>query len=81
MAKRPPDARTLAAEIVRRGGVGAGNSQVVRVSDPPTAAEQLRLLAARLERTPIVIVPHKCANMEEWVERYAIPRRQIGAPA
>jgi hypothetical protein len=71
MRKRGVDAHALAAEIVRRGGIATGNSPVVRVSDPPTAAEQMRLLAARLERTPIVIMPHKGASVEEWMERYA----------
>jgi hypothetical protein len=71
MRKRGVDAHALAAEIVRRGGIGAGNSQVVRVSKPPTAAEQMRLIAARLQRRPMVVVPHKYASVEEWMERYA----------
>jgi len=34
------------------------------------ARERLELIAARLERRPIVIVPHKCANVDEWFARY-----------
>ena len=30
----------------------------------------MQLLAARLERRPIVIMPHKCKTMEEWLARY-----------
>jgi hypothetical protein len=43
---------------------------VVRLSDPPTPTEQLQLLAARLERRPIAIMPHKCETVEEWIQRY-----------
>jgi hypothetical protein len=32
--------------------------------------EQLQLLAARLERRPIVIMPHKCASVDDWIEQY-----------
>jgi hypothetical protein len=27
----------------------------------------MQLLAARLERRPIVIMPHKCKTVEEWI--------------
>jgi hypothetical protein len=37
-------------------------------------AERLQLMAARLERRPIVIVPHKCVSVEEWVQQYAPDR-------
>ena len=70
---RKPDARDIAAEIIRRVGeanAATGGGYVVRLSNPPTAQERLQLLAARLQRTPIVIMPHKCATMEEWTERY-----------
>jgi hypothetical protein len=35
---------------------------VVRVSNPITSFEKLQLAAARLARTPIVIMPHRCPN-------------------
>lgn len=47
-----------------------GGGYVVRVSKPPTLHEQLQLLPARLERRPIVILPHKCAGVHEWIARY-----------
>ena len=73
MTRRRPGAHALAAEIVRR--VTAANAEtdggyVVRLSDPPTPTERLQLLGARLEHRPIVIMPHKCASIEEWLARY-----------
>jgi hypothetical protein len=65
MRKRP-DLHELAAEIVRR----SGGSQVVHLSDPPTASEQLQLLAARLQRLPVAIVPVRCDTIEEWERRF-----------
>jgi hypothetical protein len=64
-------AHDLGAEIIRRAGVPAGTSNVVRLSQPPTVQEQMQLMAARLERRPIVIMPRKCASVEEWMARYA----------
>jgi hypothetical protein len=71
--KQRPTAHDVASEIIRR--VAAANGQtgggyVIRLSKPPTLSERLQLLAARLERRPIVIMPHKCKTVEEWVERY-----------
>ena len=40
------------------------------MSDPPNPGERLQLIAAHLERRPIVILPHKCASVEEWIARY-----------
>jgi hypothetical protein len=31
-------------------------------------------MAARLQRRPIVIMPHKCAILDEWLERYGPPK-------
>ncbi len=73
MTRRRPDAHALAAEIVRRVMADQGADRlpyVVRLSEPPTSSERLQLMAARLTRTPIVIMPHKCATMDEWLERY-----------
>ena len=71
-SRRQPSAHDIAAEIIRRAESSSetGGGYVVRLSNPPTAQERLQLLAARLQRTPIVIMPHKCATMEEWTERY-----------
>lgn len=68
--KQRPKPHDIAAEIIRRSAVDGGG-HVVRVSKPPTWHERLQLLAARLERRPIVIMPHKCASSDEWVARYA----------
>ena len=79
MPSRPlktPSPRDIAAEIVRRvasaNAVGRGG-YVVRLSDPPSPQERLQLLAAHLERRQIVIMPHKCKTVEEWMARYAPP--------
>jgi hypothetical protein len=61
----------IAAEIIRRAAVTAGGGYVVRLSKPPARQELLQLLAARLERRPIAIMPHKCATVDEWLARYA----------
>lgn len=66
MRKVRPHLRDIAAEILRR----VPASSVVRLSQPPTPDERLQLLAARLERRPIVIMPHKCKTADEWLERY-----------
>jgi len=64
--KQRPSAHDIAAEIMRR----ANTSHVVRLSRPRTLSEQLQLMAARLDRRPIVIMPHKCKTVEEWLEQY-----------
>lgn len=43
-------------------------SYVVRVSDPMTAEERDAIAKAM---GPIIIVPHKCRSVEEWIEQYA----------
>jgi hypothetical protein len=40
--------------------------------------ERLQLMAAGLERRPIVIMPHKCNIVEEWLEQYGLRRHQVG---
>lgn len=68
-----PTTQDVAAEIVRRvtaANTKTGGGYVVRLSDPPTRGEQLELIAARLERRPIAIMPHKCSK-DEWIARYA----------
>ena len=73
MPSRPlktPSPREIAAEIVRRVASANVGGYVVRLSDPPTAQERLQLLAAHLQRRPIVILPHKCNTMEGWLAQY-----------
>ncbi len=68
MAKRirsKVDVRDVAEEIVRRALAEGGKSDgtfpyVVRISDPPTTSEQLKLAACRILRIPIAIMPAKC---------------------
>jgi hypothetical protein len=68
------DAQDIAAEIIRRA---AGNGDdacmtayVLRLAHPPTFQERLQLMAARLQRRPIVIMAHKCDTTDEWLGRY-----------
>ena len=71
--KTTPSPRDIAAEIVRRvasTNTESGGGYVVRLSDPRTPQERLQLLAAHLERRPIVIMPHKCQSIGEWLARY-----------
>jgi hypothetical protein len=71
-SRRRPTAHDIAAEIIRRATAGdKGPCYVVRLSDPPTAGERLQLMAAKLQGTPIAIVPHPCATVAEWIERHA----------
>ena len=71
-ARRGISAQDIAIEIVRRANAGHTiPPYVIRVSRPPTRGEQLQLLAARLERRPIVIMPHKCARVDEWLATLA----------
>jgi len=63
--------RDIAAEIIRRvNGAESRPPYVIRLSEPPTPTERLQLIAARLQRAPIVIMPHRCKDMEEWSIRY-----------
>jgi hypothetical protein len=66
-----PSAADIAAEIIRRTATADGRPPyVIRLSDPPTGHERLQLAAARLQRTPIAIMPQRCATMQEWLDRY-----------
>jgi hypothetical protein len=72
MGRRPPpDARDLAAEIIRRTNAGNVCSQVIHLHEPPETRELLQLAAARILRQTIAIVPAKCATIEEWLQQYA----------
>jgi hypothetical protein len=83
---RLPDPREVALEIARRAararspieGLAAGaltaetyRPYVIRVSDPITTHERLQLVAARLQKTPVAVMPHKCKSVDEWAARYA----------
>jgi hypothetical protein len=68
------DAQDIAAEIIRRA-IGNGDDRcmtayVLRLAHPPTFQERLQLMAARLQRRPIVIMAHKCDATDEWLGRY-----------
>ena len=81
---RHPDARELAEEIIRRAAKAQGvdfqspdaqwSPYVVRLGPDLRSNERLQLLAARLQRRPVVTMPAKCHSVDEWVERYANPR-------
>jgi len=43
---------------------------VLRLSNPPATHERLQLMAARLQRSPIAIMPPRCKTVDEWLERY-----------
>ena len=75
MAKRPPDVRAVAEEILRRAGKvdEHGNRvlpYVIHLSEPPTASQRLQLAAVRLLGRPVAIMPVPCATVEEWAERH-----------
>ena len=66
--------RDMAEEIVRRAQAVHADGQmryVVRISDPPTAEEQLQLIACQLVGKAIAIVPGKSLTIDEWIEQYA----------
>jgi hypothetical protein len=74
------DPRDIAAEIIRRvrtTGKGSGGERllpyVVRLSDPPTANEQLQLAACKILGHRVAIMPAKCLTVQEWCDRYARP--------
>jgi hypothetical protein len=59
---------------IRAVGDGEDNSMtayVLRLARPATFQERLQLMAARLQRRPIVIMAHKCATTDEWLGRYS----------
>jgi hypothetical protein len=73
--RRTLDPQDIAAEIIRRatGSTGDGSratAHVIRLARPPSLQERLQLMAARLQRRPIVIMRHGCADMDEWLARY-----------
>ena len=73
-SRAPLRAHDIAAEIIRRvteANAATGGGYVVRLSDPPTPQERLQVLAAHLERRAIVIMPHKCQSIGQWVARYS----------
>ena len=66
--------QAAALEIVRREAIRSGRSirsvlSLVRVSNPPTPSENLLLAAVRLLRSPHVIMPHPCKDLEEWTRQ------------
>ena len=70
-----PSAREIAEEIIRRASKLDDSGEpilpyVIHLSDPPTAHERLQLAAVRLLKHPVVIAPHPCATVEEWVKRF-----------
>lgn len=74
MPKRPPpQLREVLSEIIRRTGStddALACGHVVRLHIPPTPHERMQLLAARLLKVPIVVMPDKCRTVEEWFEQY-----------
>ena len=63
--------RDLAGEIIRRTtDPKAGRLYVIHLSKPPTVHERLQLLAVRLQRSPVAIMPHPCTSVDVWLRRY-----------
>jgi hypothetical protein len=54
---------SIESSVVYKGTFRVGDAQ--RVSESPTPAEDMRLMAAQLQRTPSVITPLKCASVAE----------------
>jgi hypothetical protein len=69
--RAPPNARDLAAEIIRRTNAANSGAQVIHVHEPPEARELMQMAAARILRQTVAIVPARCATVEEWLQRYA----------
>jgi hypothetical protein len=75
------DARAVAAEIIWRAARLARPRSdandfvpyVIRLSDPPTVPEKLQLVASRILRRPIAIMPAKCLSVGEWIARFGLP--------
>jgi hypothetical protein len=68
--------RAVAVEIIRREALRSGRKvrqvlSLIRMSDPPTEAEQRLLGAIRVLRVPYAIMPHKCRTVAEWMQHYA----------
>jgi hypothetical protein len=73
MPRRRPlaEPRDVAAEIIRRANGPDGRPPyVIRLSEPPTPAERMQLIAARLTRTAFAVMPHRCETADEWLEKY-----------
>jgi hypothetical protein len=70
----PPNARDLAAEIIRRTNAANSCSHVIHLHERPEARERLKLAAARILRQTVAIVPVRCATIEEWLQRYGPDR-------
>ena len=56
------------AKLEDAKGVKPSRQYVYRVSNPPTAAEQAAIDSAT---GPIIIMPHPCETVDEWVAQYA----------
>ncbi len=68
--------RAAAVEVIRREALRSGRKvrqvlSLIRISDPPTEAEQRLLGAIRVLRVPHAIMPHKCRTVAEWMRAYA----------
>lgn len=63
--------RNLASRIAKledAKGAKPRRQYVYHVSDPPTAQEQEAIDSAT---GPIIILPHPCKTVEEWVTKHA----------
>ena len=69
----PPNARDLAAEIIRRADVAGRCSRIIHLHEPAEVREHLQLAAARISRQTVAIVPAKSATVEEWLQLYGPP--------
>jgi hypothetical protein len=71
-SRAKPSLCELAEEVIRRTTSGNGDCPyVIRLSDPPTATEQLQLVACRLLGRPVAIMPAKALTVDEWMQRYS----------
>jgi hypothetical protein len=73
--KKPPRPHDIALEIVRRARLlnrhDAGlPGRVLLLDDPPSSIQQLQLIAAALEGTPIVVGPRRLMTTDEWAAQY-----------
>jgi hypothetical protein len=50
---------------------------VVHVCDPPTESELAEIERARIEGRKIMIMPHACKTVDEWMAKYGEGRQTV----
>ena len=74
---KQPGPHDVAIEAARRlaeqsGRPFHGALFVIRRSQPITRLERLLIAAVYLARTPVAVVPQKCATIDEWLRLHRV---------